>query len=223
MSRLSLSKYIPTPLKKPIISGYELVNKKAKFIKRKFIKPTIPVNSDGKVYLNLGCANTSGKEFINIDVEPWPIINHIQDITDLSNFRDESVDMIYASHVVEHIPREKFASTIKEWTRVLKKGGVFRFAVPNFDALLDIYIKSNRDIDLIQDQVLGQNPPYNNHYTLWSFEKAKNLLEKFGYNNIQVWDANKVEHHDFKDRASRSIKVGSEDILFSLNVEGEKI
>lgn len=209
-------------MKNMLIKIYEFYRKHLMFIKRHFITPSLPQNPEGKIYLNLGCALNSGSEFTNIDVEPYPNIHHIQDIMDLSNFRDNSVDMVYASHVVEHIPREKLKSTLLEWKRVLKPGGVFRFAVPDFDALVETYEKSGRDVEYVRDQVMGQNPPYHNHYTLWNFRYAEKLLGDLGYTNIRLWSPDKSDHHDFSDRSSRTMKTGEGEILISLNVEGEK-
>ncbi len=206
-----------------MVRFYEFLKRRKSFIKRRFVKPELPVNPGGKVYLNLGCATTSGKEFINIDVLPHANIHHIQDITDLSNFGDNTVDMVYASHVVEHIPREKFKSTLLEWRRVLKNGGIFRFAVPNFDALIDIYQRTNRNVEYVRDQVLGQDPPYNNHYTLWNFEYAEKILKELGYEQIEIWSPDKVDHHDFVDRSSRTLKVGDKEVLFSLNIQAKKV
>ncbi len=209
-------------MKKQLIKIYEFLRKRCLFIKRQFVSPKLPVNKDGKTYLNLGCALNSGKEFVNIDVEPYPNIHYIQNITDLSNFRSNSVDMVYASHVVEHIPREELKKTLLEWKRVLKDGGKFRFAVPDFDALTDIFIKSGRNINLVRDQVMGQNPPYHNHYTLWNFEFARSLLSDIGYKDIKLWDYKNVDHHEFVDRSSRTLNVSGVDIPFSLNIECTK-
>lgn len=209
-------------MKKYLINIYEAVRRQYLFLKRRLVAPRIPVNPDGKVYLNLGGGPTSGQEFINVDVLPYPIIHHLQDITDLANFPDGSADMIYASHVVEHIPRQKLMSTLREWQRVLKSGGTFRFAVPNFDALVEIYQGSERNVERVRDQVLGQEPPYHNHYTLWNFEYAQKILSELGYRDIRIWSADQVEHHDFEDRATRSMRVGDRDVLFSLNIEAVK-
>lgn len=209
-------------MKKLAIKLYEFLKRKFMFLKRKIISPSLPNNADGKTYINLGCALNSGKEFTNIDVEPYPNIHYIQDITDLSNFNNNSVDMVYASHVVEHIPKEKLKSTLLEWKRVLKSGGIFRFAVPDFDALTHIYVDSGRNINLVRDQIMGQNPPYHNHYTLWNFDFAKQLLEDIGYKNVRIWDYKNVDHHDFIDRSSRTLRVGDDEIPFSLNIEASK-
>lgn len=209
-------------MKKTLIRIYEYFKKIYKITKRTFVAPKIPQNPDGKIYINVGCGNDSGKEFTNVDVLKFPNIHHVQDITDLSNFADNTVDMVYASHVVEHLPREKFFSTLKEWKRVLKRGGIFRFGVPDFDKLIEIYHGNSNNVEIIRDQVLGQKPPYDNHYTLWNFEFAKKVMEEAGFVNTRKWDYKTADHHDFKDRSSRSIKAGDKEVFFSLNIEAEK-
>lgn len=210
-------------MKKTLLKIYEFFRKKTLFFKRRFVKPDFPKNKDGKIYINLGCGPSSGKEFINIDVLPYPNIHYIQNIENLSMFKDNSVDMVYASHVVEHIPKEKLKKILLEWHRILKPGGVFRFAVPDFDSLIDIYLRKNdKNVEYVRDQILGQDPPYNNHYTLWNFNYAKKILTELGYKNIKIWDPNKVDNHNFVDRSSRFLLVENEEIYFSLNVEAKK-
>ena len=53
--------------------------------------------------------------------EGWKILNiqkdegidFIGDISDLSRFEDNSIEEIYASHVVEHVPKDKVEITLK--------------------------------------------------------------------------------------------------------------
>ncbi len=46
---------------------------------------------------------------------------------------DNSVDAIWAAHVLEHISMGRVAETLKEWHRILKSGRVAIIQVPNFD------------------------------------------------------------------------------------------
>ena len=58
---------------------------------------------------------------------------------------NESVDLIYACHIVEHLDQEETSIFFNECNRVLKPGGIVRVVVPDFDKLVDSY-KSNNDI-----------------------------------------------------------------------------
>lgn len=46
---------------------------------------------------------------------------------------DESVDEIFSSHALEHVPIAKVAPTLAEWFRILKYGGRGEIEVPNLD------------------------------------------------------------------------------------------
>lgn len=47
--------------------------------------------------------------------------------------KDNSVDEIWSSHALEHVPMIKVPETLKEWFRILKPGGRAEIQVPNFD------------------------------------------------------------------------------------------
>src|SRR6185437_7980748 len=55
------------------------------------------------------------------------------DATDLSMFADGSLDYVFSSHVLEHIPVSKVLPTLKEWWRVLKVGGRLVLYLPHAD------------------------------------------------------------------------------------------
>ncbi len=210
------------PGKKMLVRVYEYSRRRALFFRRWMKVPVIPTNKEGKVFLNVGCGFDSGPEFINVDVLPLPHIHYVRNISDLSMFPNESVDLLYASHVFEHIPRPNLDSTLKEWRRVLKRGGTLRLSVPDFDNLVTAYINEGRQVDLVRDNVLGQEPPYDNHYTLWNEAKMNEVLEGAGFTNIRRWIPETAAHHSFKDRSSRKIKAGDSEVLVSLNVEADK-
>jgi predicted SAM-dependent methyltransferase len=189
---------------------------------RNIVRPEMPMNEDGKVYVNLGCgANTSG-EFINVDTVVMPHMHFISDITQLNMFPDNSVDLIYASHVLEHIPRSRLKKTLKEWHRALKPGGVFRFAVPDFDRLIEVYMGNSRNVESIINQVMGSEGEYDDHHTLWNFEFAREILKGIGFKDVKTWDYQNADHHGFVDKSSRIMKTDKDDILISLNLEATK-
>lgn len=76
------------------------------------------------IKLNIGAGNSKIDGYTPID---------IKDGTDAIKlpYPDESVDEVYASHVLEHFPYEKTAQVLKEWARVLKPGGIMRIGVPD--------------------------------------------------------------------------------------------
>ena len=192
------------------------------FMFRKIHAPKIPINKDRKVYVNLGCGAHTSKEFINIDTRTMPEIHYIHEVQKLPMFQNNSVDLLYASHLVEHIPRNELPTVFREWYRVLKVGGVLRFGVPNFDALIEIYNESDKNVRSIENQLLGQTAPYDDHHTIWNFNYAQETLKEAGFTDILFWDYKTADHHDFIDKSMREVVVGDRKILISLNIEGVK-
>ena len=82
---------------------------------------------NGLVFVNMGAGNTRIEGAINIDISPKADISLNLGVDPLP-FDDESVDLIYSDHTIEHV--ENYLYLIGEVNRVLKKGGCFLVGVP---------------------------------------------------------------------------------------------
>lgn len=209
-------------LKRIVVSLYLSCVRAAWFVRRYFFAPQFPKNKDGLVLVNLGAGVNTSAEFINIDTKPFPWVHYINDVQALPMFRTGSVDLLYASHLIEHIERHELRAVLTEWNRVLKKGGVLRFGVPDFDALIEIYTASGKNVHSIENQLLGQERPYDDHHSIWNMEYAQEILQSVGFTTIRRWDPKKVDHHDFRDKTERTVHIGGREIPISLNIEAIK-
>ena len=54
--------------------------------------------------------------------------------------RDGAVDVVYCSHMLEHLDREGVQAFLKEARRVLRPGGIIRIAVPDIRYHVDNYL-----------------------------------------------------------------------------------
>lgn len=188
------------------------------------VKPAIPKNSDGKVLVHIGCGTTNSPEFINVDARPLAHV-HIatDDITSLTDFQTGTVDLVYMCHILEHIKECDLRRVLSEMKRVLKVGGVLRLSVPDFDRLVEVYDASGKEISAISKQLMGgQDHEYNFHYAVFNQRRLSELLKEVGFRDVVPWDPDNCKHHDFKDRASRRMKVGGDEIMISLNLEAMK-
>ena len=84
--------------------------------------------------LNLGCGDKILDGWTNVDIAParagrQPDV--ICDLHKLEPFADASVDEVMAIHVVEHFWRWEVVDVLREWTRVLKPGGLMVLECPN--------------------------------------------------------------------------------------------
>ena len=177
-----------------------------------------------EIKLHLGCGNRYIPCFVHVDLADYPHIDYKSDVSDLSMFEDNSADLIYACHVLEHFKRYEVGRVLKEWHRVLKRGGILRVAVPDFEAIVKVYEKY-RDIELIMGLLYGgQDYEYNFHHVGFDLKYLEKLFKKVGFKNIHRYDWRKTIHKDYDDFSQAYIPHMDKEhgILMSLNVECEK-
>ncbi len=129
--------------------------------------------------------------------EGWKILNiqkkenvdYIGDITDLSQFEENSIEEVYASHVVEHVPQKKVKKMFKGIHRVLKENGKFYVSVPDLDVLCQIFMdpKAPTQVKMNVMRIMfgGQVDDYDFHYFGWNLQFMFNFLTEAGFTNIK--------------------------------------
>lgn len=174
--------------------------------------------------LNLGCGTNYIPGFIHIDVREFDHIDFVSEVNKLEMFHSGQVDLIYASHVLEHFKRDETESVLKEWYRVLKENGILRLAVPDFESIVNIYMK-NKDIDQIMGLLHGrQDYEYNIHYRSFDFFSLSKLLKKIGFKKVSKYDWKETIHRNYDDFSQAYIPHMDKEngMLMSLNVEAKK-
>ncbi|SNQ62974.1 Methyltransferase family protein [Candidatus Methanoperedens nitroreducens] len=174
--------------------------------------------------LHLGCGKRYIPGFTHVDLADYPHIDYRHNVSDLSMFEDDSIELIYACHVLEHFKRHEVENVLKEWHRVLVPNGILRLAVPDFEAVAQVYEKY-KDMELVMGLLYGgQEYEYNFHHVLFDFKYLEKLLEKVGFKNIHRYDWRNTVHRDYDDYSQAYIPHMDKEhgVLMSLNVEGEK-
>jgi len=125
-----------------------------------------------------------------MDALPGPHVDILGNCRDLSQFGDGTVDEIYASHVYEHLSyQNELIPAFEEALRVLKRGGIFRIGVPDFDLLCRLFLlpgQTNEDRNYLMRIIMGgQHDEYDYHKAgLW-FEQLETVLKSIGFTNVQ--------------------------------------
>jgi len=93
-----------------------------------------------KNMLNLGCGDRFHRGWTNIDfaAKPPNVIGH--DLRTCLPFNDESFDVVYHSHVLEHFSAIEGERLLCECLRVLTPGGLLRVAVPDLENIARTYL-----------------------------------------------------------------------------------
>ena len=138
--------------------------------------------------LNIGGLETKeGWKILNI--QKRHNVDFIGDISDLSQFKNSSIEEIYASHVLEHVPKDKIETTLKGIRRVLKDTGKFYISVPDLDILFHSFRSTLLNIE-VKKHILamvfgGQDDQYDFHYYGYNFEVLEHYLKSTGFNDIK--------------------------------------
>jgi len=93
------------------------------------------------VLLNVGCGAVFHPGWVNLDAVPAHPSVRRWDLRIGLPFRDGEVAVCYASHVLEHLPRQGAAGFLRECHRILKSGGVVRIVVPDLEAIARHYLR----------------------------------------------------------------------------------
>lgn len=95
-----------------------------------------------KNYLNLGCGSVFSPNWINLDFVPVSEQVRRWDIRKDLPFADNSVDVCYSSHVIEHLTPAAAQKLLIECMRVLKPDGIIRLVVPDLEAIALNYLST---------------------------------------------------------------------------------
>jgi len=178
------------------------------------------------IKINMGCGwRDFGKDWIHIDGGDYP---HL-DSTDILNLPHEnnSVDLIYASHVIEYFDREEVKDVLKEWIRVLKIGGILRLAVPDFKSMASLYVECDYPLEKFLGPLYGKMSMDDEtiyHKTVYDFESLTSLLDDLGMKDVVEYDWKETEHSEFDDHSQAYIPHMDKEngTLISLNMECKK-
>jgi len=192
-------------------------------LKRRIFPVARPQVADGSVYLHLGSGAINHPSFINVDAVPAPHIHHLRQIDDLSLFGNNTADLIYACHCLEHFSHSRIGAVLSEWHRVLKPGGVLRLSVPDFDLLLEIYRETGNDLNSILEVLMGkQDYKYNFHMTAFTRQSLSDLLLKSDYTEVREWHPGSSELTSLPDFSNYKLDVNGRKFPISLNLEAVK-
>lgn len=167
--------------------------------------------------LEIGAGTHRIQGFETLDIIGGRHVDYVWDAAKHLPFEDCSFDVIYASHVLEHVAWYQTETVLSEWVRILKLGGRLEIWVPNAlkicKALLDYELTGENYIS--RDGWYRYNPnrdPYkwasgriytygdgtgspnshNWHRALFTPQYLKRLLEQVGLRDVREMDQSEV-------------------------------
>jgi predicted SAM-dependent methyltransferase len=174
--------------------------------------------------LNLGCGTVRLDGFVNVDIRFLPGVDRIEDIRYLRSFKNDSVDLIYACAVLEHLNRWEYKHALKRWYDLLKPGSILRISVPGWEDLVKHYNKHG-DLRILMGMLYGgQDYEQNFHHHVWDFKIMEEDLLETGFKQVYRYDWRETEHAHVDDFSQSYLPHMDKDNgqLMHLNVEALK-
>lgn len=173
--------------------------------------------------LHLGSGKVYIPGFTNVDIFTSCRADEYADVTSLP-YEKESFDLIYASHILEHVHRHMVVATLSHWRTILRTAGILRLAVPDFDAVVDYYRKTS-NLDSVMGLLYGgQTYHLNRHTVAFDAITLGRDLTRAGFKNARYWDWRTTEHAEFDDYSQCYLPHMDKEngMLMSLNLEATK-
>lgn len=179
-----------------------------------------------KIKLNLGCGSVRPDGWINSDsslnahLQRVPLIGKklaktINNVVYLSNnviyinlnkkwkYKDNSVDIVYASHLFEHLTLRSADLFLAESFRCLKPGGIIRIVIPDLCKICRQYLRDYDDPSIVDPT----------KFIMWAINMHRegqygtniNIFKKA----ILEWQGYPHQHKFMYDDKSLSLKIKS--------------
>lgn len=195
------------------------------YLYKHFVQPYVLMKNEKKLlrYLEIGPGETRIKNFETLNTLLINETDYIGQLGGKLPFKDDSFDIVYMSHVLEHIFWHKLTPTIKELRRIIKPGGYIEIWVPNGLKIAQAFVDAENNIndDFTKDGWYRFNPQkdpclwfsgrmftygdglsstannhYNIHLSAFSPRFLCKLLSDNGFVNIEKMDNSMCRGHD---------------------------
>jgi predicted SAM-dependent methyltransferase len=100
-------------------------------------------------------------------------------------FGDATVDYVYSSHFLEHLPRKAALNLVAESHRVLRPGGVMRVVVPDLEYAVSLYPRSREEMLRQYFFVEDDDSHYARHKYMYDYASLAAVLGEAGFQGIQ--------------------------------------
>lgn len=175
--------------------------------------------------LHIGCGKKYLKGYKHVDVAVFEHVDFATNILNLHNIIEEqSVEEIYACHILEHLERKEWQGVLKNWFKMLIPGGTIRLSVPDFEACCKLYLSGGAGLPQLMGLLYGgQRDQYDFHKIGFDFKILSTALSEIGFVDVKRYDTFQFLPDDFDDYSKAFIPhMDRNGTLMSLNVQATK-
>lgn len=151
-------------------------------------EPPLVRGPRGLLRVHVGCGGVALPGWFNVDERWFPHVHHVGRVDRLGVLPDGAAEVVYASHVLEHLSHRLTCATIEEWARVLAPGGDLLVAVPDFDRIIERYQQRGHQVGPILGPLMGeQDYEANTHRAIFNAAYLTAALEAAGFAGIRTF------------------------------------
>lgn len=146
-----------------------------------------------RVLLDLGCGSRKQPGAIGVDIARVPQVDIVADVTRPLPFRSDSVDAIYASHLLEHL--DNLGAFMNEVWRICKPGALVQFRFPHGTTPFGIWRDPTHQRGLFLDtfDYFDPNTFDGRMFGYYNAAKFEMVKQRLYYNmNADTWVPNKA-------------------------------
>ena len=161
--------------------------------------------------------------FETLDIQKRDNVDHVADASGKLPFDDNSFNLVYAAHVLEHFYWRQVEDALKEWCRIIKPGGALEIWVPdglmvaehwlmaekgNAKLIKKYNLKTYRRSMVKQDPCLWANakinsiggihhPPFGDHKVFFSRRYLNKALVQAGFLKVKKLTRKQIRGKDY--------------------------
>lgn len=128
-------------------------------------------------------------EFLNVDIVPLPKVDLVFDIRKRFPIDSGVIAEIFSAATLEHFRKSDVHHILREFSRVLRPGGVLRVSTPDIEAIAK-GILEGEDIDRINQHLFGkfksdETDDFDVHRWMYPAGKMMEVLREIGFVKIE--------------------------------------
>ncbi|WP_457937214.1 class I SAM-dependent methyltransferase [Aeromonas veronii] len=137
--------------------------------------------------LNIGCGHKLLDDYINVDMRHLPGVDVVSTVNKL-DFASGKIDEIYCSHLIEHFTEiELINHILPYWKYSCNDGAIIRIVVPDTLSMIRDVENGTMSFEDFRVVTLGaQDYDGDFHYSIFSFNSLKDILENAGFKKVSL-------------------------------------
>ena len=198
-------------------------------IKEILLLISVNIGDETMVKLHLGCGGKYLEGYMNIDypsskqtVQELKKVDLHADILHL-NYPLESVDEIRLHHVYEHFPRAVACGLLASWNSWLRKDGILRIEVPDFQKMAFKMISPFSSINqraVAERHIFGsQEADWAIHYEGYTISTLRHMIGLYGFDIFKTMKNNWKDTGNIEIIAKKTKSFSNHDYFDTITKE----